>query len=65
MEEKKERVLEASFANLQAGQQSLEEAFGRQAELVSRIQMMAGSTNIEVKLVLNCFLVLASIGFLF
>ena len=49
LEEEKERAVEASFANLQAGQQSLEEALGRQAELLSRIQMMAGSTNIEVR----------------
>ena len=49
LEEEKERVIEASFSNLQVGQHSLEEALGRQAELLSRIQMMAGSTNIEVR----------------
>ena len=49
LEEERERAIEASFANLQAGQQSLEEAMGRQADLLSRIQMMAGSTNIEVR----------------
>ena len=49
LEEERERAIEVSFANLQAGQQSLEEAMGRQADLLSRIQMMAGSTNIEVR----------------
>ena len=49
LEVEKERAIQASFVNLQAGQQSLEETVGRQADLLSRIQMMAGSTNIEVR----------------
>ena len=51
LEEAKERSMEASLANLQEGQHSLEEALGRQAELLSRIQMMAGSTNIEARFI--------------
>ena len=49
LEEEKERAIQASFGNLQAGQQNLEVAVARQADLLSRIQMMAGSTNIEVR----------------